>query len=191
MERKLKTASCLSNQWLSTLTDAVRGNPIPLLHTRKVEPVPIERNAGIVSLTNHVSKVFHDVALTQRISSPDHASVHLLNTALVHLAPKQFHRLQNNSGGTQSDDTGETQKPIEPERMTLAERFSKLAEQERSEDGHCWPVIRMKVLTTALQDRLFSSATSTYKSESEMQPSEKALNLCLKLPKPDDTKQKN
>ena len=121
MERKLKTASCLTNQWLSTLTDAVRGKPFLSYHTRKVEPVPTERNAGIVSLTNHVSKgVSGGPPLAQRISSPDHASVHLLNTALVHLAPKQFHRLQNNSGGTQSDDTGEIEKPIEPERMTLA-----------------------------------------------------------------------
>ena len=42
--------------------------------------------------------------------------------------------------------------------MTLAEWvFSKLAEVERSEDGHHWSAIRMKEFTKAVQDRLFSS----------------------------------
>ena len=122
--------------------------------------------------------MFHDDALAQKISCPDNASVHLLNTALVQLAPEEFQRLsQNNSGGTgaQSEDPEETEKPIEPGRMTLAEWFSKLAQWDRSEDGHCWSAIRMKELTTALQDRLFCSATLTYKSEK--------LNLCVQLAK--------
>ena len=73
-----------------------------------------------------------------------------------------------------------TEKPIEPERMTLAEWFSKLAEQERSEDGHCWSAIRMKEFTTALQNRLFISALFPFKSET--------LNLCVQLAKQDDSK---
>ena len=44
--------------------------------------------------TFSVSKVFHDDAPGQKIScSPDNASVHPLNTALVQLAPKGFQRL--------------------------------------------------------------------------------------------------
>ena len=138
-----------------------------------------ERNSATVSVINHFSKVFHDDALAEKISCPDNASVHLLNTALVHL-PEEFQQLpQNNSGGTgaQSDDTEDVDK-----RVALAEWFSKLAEKERSEDGHCWSAIRMKELTTGLQDRFCSSATVAYQSET--------LNLCVQLAKQDDSKLK-
>ena len=130
--------------------------------------------------------MFHDDALAHKISCPDNASAHLLNTALDQLAPKKFQQLsQNNSGGTyaQSDGTEEIEKTYRARANDLkTEWSSKLVEQERSEDGHCWLAIHMKELTATLPDRVFSSATSTCKSET--------LNLCVQLAKQDDSKQK-
>ena len=74
--------------------------------------------------------------MAERIAGPS-AVVHLLNSCALQVVPKEFIRQsQDNAGvGTQSDEAEQFAKPVELERMTLADWFSRPAENDDSEAG--------------------------------------------------------
>ena len=133
--------------------------------------------------------------MPERLADP-RAFVHLLKTCVFQVVPKQFLRQsQDNAGvGTQSDEAEQFAKPVELERVTLADWFSSLAWLEAGEgEGGCLSAIRSKELVMKLQHFLISQATSTYTTtvsgtESGQKPFQ--LNLYLQKPKPDAPNQK-
>ena len=103
---------------------------IPAVDHQKAELFPTERTAAIELFANNFNKVFHNDKLAERLAGP-RAFVHLLKTCVLQVVPKEFIRQsqENARVGTQRDEAEQFAKPVELERITLAE-WSCLADTE-------------------------------------------------------------